>query len=74
MNTKEVSKDEGTKSTSVADLDMNLEVVVIPVSESTVQRSSTQGLGGGSTPTASVKSSVWSSSRLRVPAARSNSA
>src|SRR5208283_2621778 len=32
MSTKEVSKNEETKSTSVADLDMKLEVVVIPVS------------------------------------------
>ena len=31
MSTKEVSKNEETKSTSVADLDMKLEVVVIPV-------------------------------------------
>ena len=34
MSTKDVSKDEGAKSTSVfADLDMKLEVVVIPVSD-----------------------------------------
>jgi len=33
MSTKEVSKNEETKSTSVADLDMKLEVVVIPVSD-----------------------------------------
>jgi hypothetical protein len=33
MSTKEVSKNEATKSTSVADLDMKLEVVVIPVSD-----------------------------------------
>ena len=33
MSTKEASKDEETKSTSVADLDMKLEVVVIPVSD-----------------------------------------
>jgi catechol 2,3-dioxygenase-like lactoylglutathione lyase family enzyme len=33
MSTKDLSKDEGTKSTSVADLDMKLEVVVIPVSD-----------------------------------------
>lgn len=33
MSTKDVSKDEGTKSKSVADLDMKLEVVVIPVSD-----------------------------------------
>ena len=33
MSTKYLSKDEGTKSTSVADLDMKLEVVVIPVSD-----------------------------------------
>src|ERR1700677_1651924 len=32
MSTKEVSKNEEAKSTSVADLDMRLEVVVIPVS------------------------------------------
>jgi catechol 2,3-dioxygenase-like lactoylglutathione lyase family enzyme len=33
MSTKEVSKNEGTKSTSVADLDTKLEIVVIPVSD-----------------------------------------
>ncbi|MGB9421928.1 MAG: VOC family protein [Candidatus Acidiferrum sp.] len=33
MSTKYLSKDEGTKSTSVADLDMKFEVVVIPVSD-----------------------------------------
>jgi catechol 2,3-dioxygenase-like lactoylglutathione lyase family enzyme len=33
MSTKEVSKNEETKSMSVADLDMKLEVVVIPVSD-----------------------------------------
>jgi catechol 2,3-dioxygenase-like lactoylglutathione lyase family enzyme len=33
MSTKDVSKDEGTKSKSVADLDMKLEVVVIPVAD-----------------------------------------
>ncbi len=33
MSTKEVSKNEETKSTRVADLDMKLEVVVIPVSD-----------------------------------------
>ena len=33
MSTKEVSKNEETRSTSVADLDMKLEVVVIPVSD-----------------------------------------
>jgi len=33
MSTKGVSKDEEMKSTSVADLDMKLEVVVIPVSD-----------------------------------------
>jgi catechol 2,3-dioxygenase-like lactoylglutathione lyase family enzyme len=33
MSTKEGSKNEETKSTSVADLDMKLEVVVIPVSD-----------------------------------------
>jgi catechol 2,3-dioxygenase-like lactoylglutathione lyase family enzyme len=33
MSTKEVSKNEETKSTSVAVLDMKLEVVVIPVSD-----------------------------------------
>src|ERR1700735_518881 len=33
MSTKEVSKNEETKSTSVANLDMKFEVVVIPVSD-----------------------------------------
>ena len=33
MSTKEVSKNEETKSTSVGDLDIKLEVVVIPVSD-----------------------------------------
>ncbi len=33
MSTQEVSKSEETKSTSVRDLDMKLEVVVIPVSD-----------------------------------------
>ena len=33
MSTKEVSKNEETKSTNVADLDMKLELVVISVSE-----------------------------------------
>ena len=33
MNTNEVSKNEETKSTSVANLDMKFEVVVIPVSD-----------------------------------------
>ena len=33
MSTEEISKNEETKSTSVADLDMKLEVVVIPVSD-----------------------------------------
>jgi catechol 2,3-dioxygenase-like lactoylglutathione lyase family enzyme len=33
MRTKEVSQNEETKTTSVADLDMKLEVVVIPVSD-----------------------------------------
>jgi hypothetical protein len=33
MSTKEVSKSEETISTSVAELDMKLEVVVIPVSD-----------------------------------------
>ena len=33
MSTKEASKNEETKSTSVANLDMKLEVVVIPVSD-----------------------------------------
>ncbi len=33
MSTKDLSKDEVTKSTSVADLDMKFEVVVIPVSD-----------------------------------------
>ena len=33
MSTKEVSKNEETKGTSVANLDMKLEVVVIPVSD-----------------------------------------
>jgi len=32
MTTKEARRDEETKSTSVADLDRKLEVVVIPVS------------------------------------------
>jgi len=33
MSTKGLSKDDGTKSASVADLDMKFEVVVIPVSD-----------------------------------------
>ena len=33
MSAKDVRKNEETKSTSVADLDMKLEVVVIPVSD-----------------------------------------
>lgn len=33
MSTKEVSKNEETRSTSVADLDMKLGVIVIPVSD-----------------------------------------
>ena len=33
MSTKDVSKDEETKSTSVADLDMKFEVVVIPIAD-----------------------------------------
>ena len=73
MSTKEVSKNEETKSTSVADLDMKLEVVVIPVSDVDRAKSSTQGSGGGWMPTAPpVTTSAWSSSRLPAPAARSN--
>jgi catechol 2,3-dioxygenase-like lactoylglutathione lyase family enzyme len=45
MSTKEVSKNEGTKSTSVADLDTKLEVVVIPVSDIDRAKEFYSGLG-----------------------------
>lgn len=45
MSTKDVSKDQGTKSTSVADLDMKLEVVVIPVSDVGRAKEFYSGLG-----------------------------
>ena len=73
MSTKEVSKNEETKSTSVADLDMKLEVVVIPVSDVDRAKSFYLSSDGGSMPTAPlVTTSAWSSSHLAAPAARSN--
>ena len=45
MSTKEVSKNEGTKSTSVADLDTKLEIVVIPVSDIDRAKEFYSGLG-----------------------------
>jgi catechol 2,3-dioxygenase-like lactoylglutathione lyase family enzyme len=45
MYTKEVSKNEGTRSTSVADLDTKLEIVVIPVSDIDRAKEFYSGLG-----------------------------
>ena len=45
MNANEVSKSEETKSTSVADLDMKLEVFVIPVSDAGRAKEFYSGLG-----------------------------
>jgi catechol 2,3-dioxygenase-like lactoylglutathione lyase family enzyme len=45
MSTKEVSKNEGAKSTSVADLDTKLEIVVIPVSDIDRAKEFYSGLG-----------------------------
>jgi catechol 2,3-dioxygenase-like lactoylglutathione lyase family enzyme len=45
MSTKEVSKNEGTKSTSVADLDTKLEIVAIPVSDIDRAKEFYSGLG-----------------------------
>ena len=45
MSTVEVSKNEETKSTSAADLDMKLEVVVIPVSDVDRAKKFYSGLG-----------------------------
>jgi catechol 2,3-dioxygenase-like lactoylglutathione lyase family enzyme len=45
MSTKEISKNEETKSTSVADLDTKLEIVVIPVSDIDRAKEFYSGLG-----------------------------
>jgi catechol 2,3-dioxygenase-like lactoylglutathione lyase family enzyme len=45
MCAKEVSKNEGTRSTSVADLDTKLEIVVIPVSDIDRAKEFYSGLG-----------------------------
>ena len=75
MSTKEVRSNEAAGGMSVANLDMKLEVVVIPVSDTDRAKEFYLGLGGGSTPTVlPVTTSVWSSSRLLAPAAQSNSA
>jgi hypothetical protein len=51
MSTKEVRISDATSDSSVARVDMKLEVVVIPVSDVDRAKSSTEGLVGGSTPT-----------------------
>ena len=45
MSTREVSKNEETKGTSVADLDTKLEIVVIPVSDIDRAKEFYSGLG-----------------------------
>jgi Bleomycin resistance protein-like N-terminal len=75
MSSNEVRSNEATGSTSVANLDMKLEVVVIPVSDVDRAKEFYSRLGWRLEPTAlPVTTSVWSSSRLPVPAAQSNSA
>jgi hypothetical protein len=60
----------GSKATTVARVDMKVEVVVIPVSDVDRAKSSTGGSGGGRTK----RRPALSSSRRRAPGARSNSA
>jgi hypothetical protein len=75
MSSRQVRSNDATASASVASVDMKLEVSSSPSRMSIAQRSSVQGSGGGSTPTApQVTTFAFSSSRLPVPAAQANSA
>jgi len=59
MSITEVRSDNATDRAVAAKVDMKFEIVVIPVSDMTVRRSSTEGSGGGSTlTTTTVKTSV----------------
>jgi hypothetical protein len=75
MSTHEVRSSDAARNADVARIDMKLEVVVIPVSDVDRAKEFYERIGGGSTLTAPpAKISAWSSSRRRVPAARSISA
>jgi hypothetical protein len=52
MSSQQVRSNDATASASVASVDMKLEVLSSPSRMSIAQRSSIQGSGGGSTPTA----------------------
>ena len=54
--------------------DMKLEVIVLPVADADRAKEFYSGSAGGSTPTEPGTASAWSSSPLRAPGARSNSA
>ena len=74
MSSQQVRSNDATASASVASVDMKLEVSSSPSRMSIAQRSSIQGSGGGSTPTApQVTTFAFFSSGLPVPAARSHS-
>ncbi len=73
MSTKEVSENEETRSTSIADLDMKLEVVVIPVSDVDRARKFYSRLGWRlDADRAAGDNFRLVRSRLPAPAARSN--
>jgi hypothetical protein len=75
MGSQQVRSNDATASASVASVDMKFEVSSSPSRMSIAQRSSIQGSGDDSTPTApQVTTFAFSSSRLPVPATRSNSA
>jgi hypothetical protein len=75
MSPAEVRNNNTTGSASSLAVDMKLEVSSSPFQISIARRNSMPGWAGGSTPTApSAITSVWSSSRLPVPAPPSNSA
>src|SRR5260370_8083728 len=52
MSSRQARSNDATASASVASVDMKLEVSAFPSRMSIAQRSSIQGSGGGSTPTA----------------------
>ena len=67
MGSQQVRSNDATASASVASVDMKFEVSSSPSRMSIAQRSSIQGSGGRSTPTApQVTTVAFSSSRLPV--------
>jgi hypothetical protein len=71
MSIQQVRSNDATASSSVASVDMKLEVSSSPSRMSIAQRSSIQGSGGGSTPTAP---QVTSGTRTRLHRKSSNAA